>query len=195
MNFYPEKVSERFHAPQNAGRTDDANAVGAGAAWVCGAVVRFFLRIDGQSKKILEAKFQTNGCGYAIAAADILAEKIVGSCLNEIHGAEANVWRAIIEAALDIFPAPRTHCLELALKSVQNAFADFRVRQIEEFAGEKSLICTCFGVSEETIEKLIERAAPKTVEEVSALCNAGSGCGSCRFLIQELLDVQERENF
>jgi NifU-like protein len=60
--------------------------------------------------------------------------------------------------------------------------------QIEEFTGEKALICTCFGVSEETIERVIANNRCETVEEVSQKCNAGSGCGSCQPLIQEIID-------
>jgi NifU-like protein len=71
---------------------------------------------------------------------------------------------------------------------LQDAFADFRAFQIEEFAGEKALICTCFGVSEERIEKAITENNLQTVEEVGEFCRAGTGCGSCQPLIQEIID-------
>jgi NifU-like protein len=68
------------------------------------------------------------------------------------------------------------------------ALAEYRSKVIEEFKGERALICTCFGVSEDTIIKTIERDAPTDISEVSAACKAGTGCGSCRMLIQELID-------
>lgn len=194
MTFYPPNVGEKFRAPKNAGRASGANAVGTDAAFVCGAVLRLTLRIDAASKEILEAKFQTDGCGFSIAAAQSLTEKIVGKKLVEPHGLDESVLRAEIENALGEFEKNRSHCLNLALKTLQNALADFRARQIEEFTGETALICTCFGVPENTIEKVIAENALQSVEEVTEICRAGGGCGSCQPLIQEILDVYWREN-
>ena len=192
MQFYPLKINERFQNPNNVGRVSGANAVGTNATFVCGAVLRFTLRIDKANKEIIEAKFQTNGCGYLIASADVLAEKIVGKSLTELHGLES--LSKEIEMELGTFEKHRTHCLELSLETLQAAFNDFRAAQIEEWTGEKALICTCFGVAEETIESLIIEQNLETVEEVSHACNAGSGCGSCQFLIQEILeDVLHRD--
>lgn len=193
MSFYPEKISERFHVPKNVGKAAGANAVGTSATFVCGMFLQFYLLIDEPSKEIIEAKFQTNGCGYLIAAADVLAEKLIGKRLNKIHGLDREVLRAEIENALGVFSEHRKHCLALTLDALQNAFAGFRARQIEEFVGEKSLICTCFGVSEETIESVIKQNALETVEDVTDACNAGGGCGSCQPLIEDILDVYRRE--
>lgn len=170
--------------PKFAGESENTNAVGTGASFVCGSFVRFYLEIEG--KIIKAAKFKSNGCGFAIAAADVLAEKIVGKNLTELHG--LNDLK--IETELGKFPANRKHCLEICVDALSQAFADFRASQIEEFAGEKALICTCFGVSEETIEKIIIENEIESVEEIGEICNAGTGCGSCQFLIQELIDVQ-----
>jgi NAD(P)H-nitrite reductase large subunit len=56
------------------------------------------------------------------------------------------------------------------------------------------LICTCFGISEDTIQSVISETGAETVEAVGDACNAGTGCGSCRFLIQELIDIHQLEN-
>lgn len=165
------------------------------ATFVCGMFLRFFLRIDVSSKEVLEAKFQTNGCGYLIASADVLAERVVGKRLNKIHELDATVLQTEIENTLGEFPEHRKHCGELTSKALQNAFADFRTHQIEEFTGEKALICTCFGVSEETIENIIKQNALETVEGVTNACNAGGGCGSCQPLIQEIIDAVSLEQF
>jgi len=194
MSFYPHKISKNFQLPQNAGKAENANAVGTSATFVCGAVLRFSLRIEIKTKEILEAKFQTNGCGFLIAAADVLADEIKGKNLREPRGADKSALETKIEIELGKFSKQRKHCLELCLETLQNAFADFRLFQIEEFTGEKALICTCFGVSEDTIERLVKENSLETVEEVTDICNAGGGCGSCQFLIQEILDVRQIES-
>lgn len=193
-NFYPEKISRRFYEPKNAGKPEKTNAAGTGASFVCGTFVRFYLQVDAQTKEIIEAKFKSNGCGFAIAAAEVLTEKIAGKNLTELHGLDKNKLREEIEAKLGEFPATRKHCPHVCFDALQSALADFRALQIEEFAGEKALICTCFGISEEQVEKLIAENQIESVGEVTALCNAGGGCGSCRFLIQELIDNYQNEN-
>lgn len=186
MSFYPDKINEHFRKPKHAGKAGKTNAVGTGASFVCGCFVRFYLEINGQ-KQIKEAKFKSNGCGFTIAAADVLAETIVRKKLTSLHG--LNKLKAEIERELEKFPAHRKHCLEICIDALSQAFADFRALQIEEFSGEKALICTCFGVSEETIEKILAEDEAETVEEIGEICNAGTGCGSCQFLIQEMLDA------
>lgn len=184
--FYPEKISERFYAPKNAGKSRRTNAVGTGASFVCGSFVRVYLEIDARTKEIKEAKFKSNGCGYAVAAADVLTEKIVDRKLTDLHA--AGDLQIEIEREIGAFGAGREHCLEICLDALRCAFADFRAARIEEFTGEKALICTCFGVSEETVEKIVAENSLETIEEVGEICNAGTGCGSCRFLIQEIID-------
>lgn len=182
MSFYPPKINEKFQNPNNAGELENPNASGTGASLVCGAAVRFFLKVDVSEKRIVEAKYKTNGCGFASAAAEMLAEKVSGKQLTELHGLD--IWESD-------FDESRKHCAEIAFDALHNALADFRLLQIEEFQGEKALICTCFGVSEETIETVIAENQAATVEAVGDVCNAGTGCGSCRFLIQELIDFCE----
>jgi NifU-like protein len=195
VSFYPLKIDERFRAPENSGIATGSNGVGTGASFVCGAFARFYLRIDVETKEIGEAKFKTSGCGYLIAAADVLAAKIKGRKLVELHGFDENELRAEVENELGEFSEHRAHCLKVCLDALHAAFADFRTFQIEEFAGEKALICTCFGVSEDTIERVIAENNIETVEDVTDICKAGGGCGSCQFLIQEIIDIQRNEAF
>lgn len=194
MSFYPEKISRRFYAPRRAGKVESANAIGTGASFVCGTFVRLFLEIDARTKEIKQARFKSSGCGFAIAAADVLTEKITGRKLTEFHGLDKNEWHDEIEFQLGKFGKYRQHCLEISIDALHQALADFRAFQLEEFAGERALICTCFGISEETIEKVIAENQVESAEEVGDLCHAGTGCGSCRFLIQEMIDVYHSEN-
>ena len=194
MNFYPLKINERFSQPARAGKAARTNAVGTGVSLVCGSFARLYLEIDLETKEIRDARYKTNGCGYAIAAAETLAEKIVGQRLTGLHGLNHAEFIGEIESELGEFSADRRHCAELCFDALQAALQDFRALQIEEFAGEKALICTCFGISEETVQAAISENHAASVEEVGALSNAGTGCGSCRFLIQELIDIHALEN-
>lgn len=185
MSFYPSKIAKYLSNLKNVGKVSNANAVGTNATFVCGCVLRFTLQIEEQ--KIVEAKFQTNGCGFMMASADFLTESIEGKTLTELGGLDSLTQKVQIE--LDEFPENRQHCLKLSIETLQTAFNGFRSAKLEEWTGEKALICTCFGVSEETIEKIVIEKHCETVEEVSAICHAGSGCGSCQPLIQDIIDT------
>ena len=115
MSYYPEKISERFYAMTRSGKAEKTNAVGTGASFLCGTFVRFFLEIDVSTKEIKDAKYKTNGCGFTIAAAEVLTGKIVGKKLTELHGLKNEELKAEIESELDLFPAERKHCAESVL--------------------------------------------------------------------------------
>jgi len=129
-----------------------------------------------------------------IAAADVLADWISGRELKDLHGSETDDVRLRVGSILGDFPEQREHCLETSISALHKAFADYRNRRLDEFRGEKALICTCFGISEESVEKCIADNNPETTAEVAKLCRAGSGCGSCRMLIQEMIDIARVEN-
>lgn len=193
MGFYPPEIDKIFHAPKNAGRVESAKAAGTEATFVCGAVLRLSLKINQSSGQIEQAKFQTDGCGFLIASADVLTEKITSQKLADLHGLDKKNLAAEVEGELGDFPPSKKHCLELAIKTLQTVFNNFRQLQLNEWSGEKALICTCFGVSEETIENLVRQKFLQTVEDVIGECNAGGGCGSCQPLIREIIDMAERE--
>lgn len=192
MNFYPPKIEEKIKRAQNVEKMNDSNAVGTGASFECGTFIKFFLQIEKETKVITEAKFKTSACGFTIAAAAVLSERVKGRKLNELHGLDKNVLKNEIERELGLFSQSRAHCLEICIDALQSAFKKFRAAQIEEFAGEQALICTCFGVSEATIEKLVEEKSLASVEEITENCSAGGGCGACQPLVQEILDSYER---
>ncbi len=194
MSFYPPEVHCRFLAPKFAGRTCTANAAGTGASFKCGCFVRFSMSIDPKIKKILEATYTTNGCGYMAAAADAIAEELSGKILTELGSAGHDGILNAIAAIVGPYPETRQHCASAAAEAVAAAFGDFRAFLIEEFSGEQALLCTCFGVSEKTIEEYVESGLPRTIDDVAAACRAGSGCGSCRMLIQEIIDENEMRN-
>lgn len=191
MPFYPAKIQARFCSPQNAGAASAANAVGTSASFECGSFIRMALEIETDTKLIISARFQTNGCGYMIAAADAVAEMLAGRKLAELHGFGREEYLGLLLDKLEEFPAGRRHCAELVFTALKDAMAGYRISVLEEYSGDKALICTCFGVSEETIEAYIDANSPVTVTNVTDACRAGGGCGSCRMLIQELIDRSE----
>lgn len=186
---YPQNIIERLAGPSNSGDSVDANAAGKSASFECGTFVRISLRVN--EGIIEDIRFRSNGCGYAVAAADSLCSSMRGRPLTDLHGFyRADAERSIEEdvCGAEGFPAERSHCAELAIDALKKALSEYRRGLIEEFRGEKPLICTCFGVTEETITELAAGDAPMTVEAIGELTNAGTGCGSCRMIIQEVLD-------
>ena len=185
-DFYPKKIKDRFDSAENAGIIEKANAAGRWANFLCGVAVGFSLRIDADTKEVAEARFKTNGCGYVVAMADFLCEQMTGQKLTELHGLED--LEALVKKEFGPFPEDRRHCPDICFDALQNALSEYRRTQIDEWTGEKALICTCFGVSEERIEQAIKENELETVEAVGEICHAGTGCGSCQPLIQEILD-------
>jgi NifU-like protein len=188
--IYPKAVNARFRSPSNGGSISDGTR-GTSASFVCGSFIQLAVSISSDSDSIDEAKFRTNGCGFMIAAADVLCDWLSGKTLSEMHGLNDVELHQAISDELGSFPLERTQCAYVVFQALRNAMAAYRARRIEEFQGEKALICTCFGVSEETIIGGIAENGFTEVEQVSKAYRAGSGCGSCRFLIQELIDMRD----
>jgi len=186
-SVYPDRIFGKSKSSKNAGTMVSADAAGKSAALECGTYVIFAMSIELQSKRIEKISYRTNGCGFMIAAADVLAVGIEGRMLTELN-ALINETRQLAYDALGEFPSSRSHCANAVFEALKDAFADFRRRRIEEFAGEKALICTCFGVTEEVIEAVISKHPAATVADIGEICNAGTGCGSCQMMIQEMIE-------
>ncbi len=180
MSFYPAPINKRFLNPGSAGEIKNGNTQAATASFVCGAVLQIVLRVE--NNYICEAKFKAAGCGYLFAAADVLCEKAVGKKINE----GLNIYD-VIETELGKFENSRQHCVELVWQTWQAAVNDLRAAESSGWNGEDALICTCFGVSEQTIETAIGENLLTTVAEVTRACRAGAGCGSCQPLIEDIL--------
>lgn len=188
--FYPPKVNELFASPGHAGKPAGTNAVGTAANFDCGSFVRISMRIDPQTKEIIASGFQTNGCGFMVASAEAICRQVNGKHLTDLHGEASAELQSQLTDILGPMQQGRTQCLDSCVEALTGAFSDFRSYLIEEFSGEKPLICTCFGVTEETIEQKITELHLTTLDEVSAATKAGQGCGSCHMLIREILDTR-----
>ena len=186
---YSKKIVTRLTNLTNCRELLDTIAEGIGVNLACGSTVRFFLRIE-ERGQITDAAFRSNGCGHSRVAADVLAQWVINKRLVELHGLDDSALREIFENEIGEIPDANIACIKAAISALKDAFANFRSRRREEFRGEKALICTCFGVTEERIEDLIAKSQASSVEQVTDLSGAGGGCGSCRMLIQELLDIR-----
>ena len=82
-------------------------------------------------------------------------------------------------------------CIVLACDALLDAIREYSNAARDDWAGDEALICTCFFVSERTIEREIQNRSLTTVAEVTQVCNAGGGCGSCHQLIQEILATND----
>jgi NifU-like protein len=185
---YPKNVAERLRAIRIAISVQNADATGVAVALECGTNIKFYLTIDDSTRKIREIGFHSNGCGYMLAAADAIVGFLTGENLTQLHGLKPRELTDEIKSVLNEWPIERRHCVATVVDAIRDAFADYRRTRINEFVGERALICTCFGVSEEKIENVIRNRNARTVDDVGRLTNAGTGCGSCQMLIRELID-------
>lgn len=185
MSFYPSRIQEHFDAPRNVGDLLDADAIGEEGSLVCGAIVRLSLKIDAAGQTITDAKFKTIGCGFLVACASALTETIKDLTISRAASLNTD---AITDWFGGLAPA-RMHCAVLCRNALHAALADYHSARQEEWTGEdEALICTCFGVSERSIESAISTRSLCTIEQVTRACNAGGGCRSCHPLIEDILD-------
>jgi len=120
-----------------------------------------------------------------IAAAEVLSEHLAGNDLTSLGGE----FGEVIANELGAFPESRSDCSRAVNEAAKDAFTQYRHHRLEEFQGEKAIVCTCFFVSEETLLNAIRENDLTDVRQVSAVYRAGSGCGACRMLIQDLIDT------
>jgi NifU-like protein len=190
----PAAVADHFFNPRNIGDADEPSFVGRAASLICGAHVRVSIQID-EEQCVSQAKFKAAGCSVLVASASILTERVLNVPTAEaaIIGQDRDaLWSKFseIEAGREHREPSTKHCPGLACDALLAAIREFSDAARDEWAGEEALICTCFFVSERTIENEITSRGLNTVAEVTRACNAGGGCGSCHQLIQEILDTQ-----
>ena len=162
--------------------------MGTSASFVCGSFVRVSLRV-GIDGTIEDACFTTNGCGFMIAASDVVTQRLRGKALTDLHGLNDVELSLMVDEEIGLFPRERVDCSSVVFEALRKALSEYRATRVREFKGEEALICTCFGVTEETIVDVIAANHLTRVDEVSNVCRAGAGCGSCRMLIEELIDA------
>ena len=120
---YSKKVMDHFAHPRNVGDMEDANAVGMVGNQKCGDIMKIMLKIE--NDVILDAKFQTFGCGAAVATSSMATELVKGKTVQE---ALQLTNKAVMEA-LDGLPPVKVHCSVLAEEAIRAALVDYYKRQ------------------------------------------------------------------
>ncbi len=124
--LYSEKVMEHFHDPRNVGVIDDADGVGEVGNPVCGDMMRITIKVD--DDRISDIRFQTLGCGAAIATSSIVTEMAKGMTLQEAVA----ITKADVAEELGGLPPAKMHCSILATDGLKAAVDDYLVKSDRE---------------------------------------------------------------
>ncbi len=119
MALYSEKVMDHFRNPRNLGVIEDADGVGEVGNAKCGDIMRIYLKIENET--IADVKFETFGCGSAIASSSMATELIKGKPLEEA----LKLTNKAVTEALDGLPPQKIHCSVLAEEAIKGAIEDY----------------------------------------------------------------------
>ncbi len=188
---YSEKVIDHYRNPRNVGKIDNADAVGEAGSLACGDSLKIYLKIE--NNIVTDAKFQTFGCGSAVASSSILTEMIIGKTVEEVK----KITNKDIADQLGGLPPEKMHCSVMGYEALEDALKnygdytdldDLRNEEANQNKPEK-IVCTCFNVTENMIWDAIKVNGLKTVEEVTNYTKAGGACGKCKGAIQDIIDT------
>ena len=123
MALYSEKVMDHFRNPRNLGVLEDANGIGTVGNAKCGDIMKMYLKIENDS--IVDVKFETFGCGSAIASSSMATELIKGKPISEA----LTLTNKAVTEALDGLPPHKIHCSVLAEEAIRAALDDYEKRK------------------------------------------------------------------
>lgn len=189
---YSEKVLEHYRHPRNVGKIDNADLIGEAGSLACGDSLKLYIKLDGNIIK--DAKFQTFGCGSAVASSSILTEMIIGKTLEEAK----KITNKDIADELGGLPQEKMHCSVMGQEALEDALKKYYGKEeIEKEAGLSQngdkIVCTCFNVTENQIWEAIKVNGLKTVEEVTNYTKAGGACGRCKGVIKDIIETYLRK--
>jgi len=187
MQEFPDP-GRRFFNPANIGDVAEPSFCGRSASFTCGAALRISLRVN-ESQTITEAKFKAAGCSVLVASASLLTEQVTGKTTGEA----AVIVQETIKHEAGALDENRAECVAMAAEALLSAIAKYSDSARDGGNGDDVLICTCFGVSEKTIEDEIQMKGLSTILEVTKACNAGAGCRSCYPLIEDIIEEVNSE--
>lgn len=125
--LYSEKVMDHFMNPRNVGEIENADGVGEVGNAKCGDIMRIYLKIE--DDKVEDVKFETFGCGSAIASSSIATEMIKGKPISDA----LNLTNKAVVEALEGLPANKIHCSVLAEEAVKLAVKDYYIKKGIEY--------------------------------------------------------------
>ena len=123
MALYSEKVMDHFRNPRNVGIIEDADGVGEVGNAKCGDIMKMYLKID--DDVVTDVKFETFGCGSAIASSSMATELIKGKPVSEAR----QLTNKAVAEALDGLPDYKMHCSVLAQEAIESALQDYESRK------------------------------------------------------------------
>lgn len=182
---YSEKVMDHYRNPRNVGKINDADLIGEAGSLACGDSLKLYIKLkDGI---IEDAKFQTFGCGSAVASSSILTEMIIGKSLDEVK----KITNKEIAEELGGLPPEKMHCSVMGHEALEDALKkyygdDYSISGTA--ASADKIICTCFNVSEQQIVEAIEVNNLTTLDDITNYTKAGGACGRCKSSIQKIID-------
>ena len=125
MPGYSEKVMDHFANPRNVGEIENADGVGSVGNPVCGDMMTFNIKVDGD--RLTDVKFKTFGCGAAIACSSMVSEMAKGKTLEEAK----KITNADVAAELDGLPKNKLHCSNLGADALHKAIEDYEAKAKE----------------------------------------------------------------
>lgn len=179
---YTEKLKEHFFNPRNVGEVENPDGIGEVGSLACGDALKLTFKLD-ENGKIKDAKFKTFGCASAIATSSVLTELIKGLTLDEA----LKLTNKDIADYLGGLPEQKMHCSVMGREALEAAIENFQGGGKKKHEIEGNVICTCFGVTDKEIERVIRENNLTTVEEVTNYCKAGGGCGGCQGEIEKMI--------
>ena len=186
---YTDAVHDHFLHPHNAGRLDDANAIGEVGSLACGDALKLYLKIS-DANIIEKAGFETFGCASAIASSSVLTDMIIGKSVDEA----LKITNKDIAEALGGLPKEKMHCSVMGQEALEAAIRQWKGEPPVPHAHEEGkLICKCFGVTDAQIIRAIRENNLKTIEEVTNYTKAGGACGDCKDQIAEILAAELKQ--
>jgi NifU-like protein len=179
---YTDKVRDHFFNPRNVGEIENADGIGEVGSLACGDALRLTFKLD-KNGRIEEAKFKTFGCASAIATSSVLTEMIKGMTLAEA----AKVTNKDIADYLGGLPEQKMHCSVMGREALEAAIENYQGGGKKKRQLEGNVVCTCFGVTDKEIERVIRENNLTTVEQVTNYSKAGGGCGGCKGEIEKII--------